>query len=62
MAMTLEEIKAKAKHLYDNVDEINTMAEAKQAVRDGASMIFYMADNIQDMSQQDKAAKAQEKK
>jgi hypothetical protein len=43
--MTYDEIMAKAKYFYEHVSEINTMEEARQAVRDAASMIFYLAKN-----------------
>jgi hypothetical protein len=48
--MTPDEIMAKASHIFENVEDINTMGEARQAVRDAASMLFYLAKHIKRIS------------
>lgn len=44
--MTLDEIMTKAKWIYEHVESIDTLAEARQAVREAASMIFYLAKHV----------------
>lgn len=56
--MTLEEIKAKSKYMYDNLDDINSMSEVKQAARDVLSMVFYMTDHIIELAEEEKKKKA----
>lgn len=46
--MTLDEIMTKAKWIYENVESINSLKEAQQAVRDASSMIFYLAKHIKE--------------
>lgn len=48
--MTPDEIMKKASSIFENVDDINTMGEARQAVRDAASMLFYIAKHIKRLS------------
>lgn len=56
--MTLEEIKAKSKYMYDNLDDINSMSEVKQAARDVLSMLFYTTDHIIELAEEEKKKKA----
>lgn len=48
--MNPDEIMAKAEYIYKHVEDINTMGEARQAVRDAASMLFYLAKHVKQIS------------
>jgi hypothetical protein len=54
MAMTLQEIKTRAKYIYDHQGEVNTIAEAKQTASDVITMIFYLTDHIIEMAEEQK--------
>lgn len=45
--MTLTEIKAKAKKTYEQADEINSIAEAQEAVRNVCAMVYHLTDHVQ---------------
>lgn len=53
--MNLDEIMAKARSIYDHVEEINTLGEARQAVKDAASMMFYLAKHVAEYQQANKS-------
>lgn len=62
MAMTLQEIKDKAKYMYDHQSDVNTMSEAKQSASDALTMIFYLTDHVIELAEEQKAAQSKEKK
>ena len=44
--LTCEEIGAKARALYESAGDINSIAEAQEAVRTAASLIYYLSKQV----------------